>query len=454
MAPDVIYLGKIGLLTSSSGLKLAYASPNIDFEAVKNLEVRTSSFSDDFQGLFTILILTQFNLVNFPTDDCLTNSSLVIFSGVDILMTSDWPKGLGSGEDSRVQKTDGNPLISRLAVKLKPRYHFSGTKGVFYERTPYRNHKVMSSKTTHCTRFITLAKVANAEKEKWIYAFNLVPMKHMERSELIAQPPSVTDIPYTQGDLEIKETSTQFFYDMNAPMEDKNRKRKGDKQDFKAKRQPREPQGPCWFCLSSAEVEKHLVVSIGDHAYLALPKGPLNENHVMILPIGCHRCALELPDEVSNEIEKFKSALKKLFKKEGLTCVFFERNYKSKHMQLQVIGLPLNYEKSLKDTFMDIGSSMQITFDDVPDHAELPQLAETGTPYFFVELPTDRLFHRVRSGFPIQFGREVLCSPDLLDCESKIDWRSCASSKDEEAASTQKFRQRFAEFDFTLEDDD
>ena len=97
---------------------------------------------------------------------------------------------------------------------------------------------------------------------------------------------------------------------------------------------------------------------------------------------------------------------------------------------------------------------MQITFDDVPDHAELPQLAETGTPYFFVELPTDRLFHRVRSGFPIQFGREVLCSPDLLDCESKIDWRSCASSKDEEAASTQKFRQRFAEFDFTLEDDD
>ena len=166
-------------------------------------------------------------------------------------MTSDWPKGLGSGEDSRVQKTDGNPLISRLAVKLKPRYHFSGTKGVFYERTPYRNHKVMSSTAKHCTRFISLAKVANAEKEKWIYAFNLVPMKNMERSELVAQPPSVTDIPYTQGDLEIKETSTQFFYDMNAPMEDRNRKRKGDKQDFKAKRQPREPQGPCWFCLSS-----------------------------------------------------------------------------------------------------------------------------------------------------------------------------------------------------------
>ena len=31
------------------------------------------------------------------------------------------------------------------------------------------------------------------------------------------------------------------------------------------------------------EVEKHLVVSIGEHAYLALPKGQLNENHLLIL---------------------------------------------------------------------------------------------------------------------------------------------------------------------------
>ena len=24
-------------------------------------------------------------------------------------------------------------------------------------------------------------------------------------------------------------------------------------------------KGPCWFCLSSPEVEKHLVVSVGEH---------------------------------------------------------------------------------------------------------------------------------------------------------------------------------------------
>ena len=28
---------------------------------------------------------------------------------------------------------------------------------------------------------------------------------------------------------------------------------------------PPAPRGPCWFCLGSAEVEKHLVVTIGEH---------------------------------------------------------------------------------------------------------------------------------------------------------------------------------------------
>lgn len=26
-----------------------------------------------------------------------------------------------------------------------------------------------------------------------------------------------------------------------------------------------QPSGPCWFCLASPQVEKHLVISIGTH---------------------------------------------------------------------------------------------------------------------------------------------------------------------------------------------
>ena len=51
--------------------------------------------------------------------------------------------------------------------------------------------------------------------------------------------------------------------------------------------------------LSGAEVEKHLIVSIGDHSYLALPKGGLTPDHVLVLPIAHHPSLLELPNEVS-----------------------------------------------------------------------------------------------------------------------------------------------------------
>ena len=99
-------------------------------------------------------------------------------------------------------------------------------------------------------------------------------------------------------------------------------------QSWSPKRPRQQPAGPCWFCLSGAEVEKHLIVSIGDHSYLALPKGGLTPDHVLVLPIAHHPSLLELPDEVEAEIGKFKSALKKFYKKQGKAAVFFERNYK------------------------------------------------------------------------------------------------------------------------------
>ena len=35
-------------------------------------------------------------------------------------------------------QSSGSSMISRLSFKLRPRYHFSGSEGVYYERLPYR----------------------------------------------------------------------------------------------------------------------------------------------------------------------------------------------------------------------------------------------------------------------------------------------------------------------------
>ena len=42
----------------------------------------------------------------------------------------------------------------------------------------------------------SLKKVGNADKKKWLYAFNISPLKSMERAALVVQPPEVTDMPY------------------------------------------------------------------------------------------------------------------------------------------------------------------------------------------------------------------------------------------------------------------
>lgn len=39
-----------------------------------------------------------------------------------------------------------------------------------------------------------------------------------------------------------------------------------------ASKGPPGPPAPCWFCLSSPDVETHLVISIAEHSYVALAK--------------------------------------------------------------------------------------------------------------------------------------------------------------------------------------
>ena len=46
-----------------------------------------------------------------------------------------------------------------------------------------------------------LGKVGNKEKKKFMYAFNITPMKTIERNELILQPTDVTDNPFDENEL-------------------------------------------------------------------------------------------------------------------------------------------------------------------------------------------------------------------------------------------------------------
>ncbi|XP_015392176.1 CWF19-like protein 1 isoform X3 [Panthera tigris] len=365
-------------------------------------------------------------------------------------------------------KKCGSALISGLATDLKPRYHFAALEKTYYERLPYRNHIVLQETTQHATRFIALASVGNPEKKKYLYAFSIVPMKLMDAAELVKQPPDVTENPYRKSGKEAsmgkpipapeEESACQFFFDLN---EKQGRKRSSTGRDSKSSphpkqpRKPPQPPGPCWFCLASPEVEKHLVVNIGTHCYLALAKGGLSDDHVLILPIGHYQSVVELSAEVVEEVEKYKVTLRRFFKSQGKRCVLFERNYKSHHLQLQVIPVPLSRctTDDIKDAFVTQAEQQQIELLEIPEHSDIKQIAQPGAAYFYVELDTgEKLFHRIKKNFPLQFGREVLASEAILNIPDKSDWRQCQVSKEEEEMLARRFRKDFEPFDFTLDD--
>ncbi|XP_074965641.1 CWF19-like protein 1 isoform X2 [Phalacrocorax aristotelis] len=446
LAENITYLGRRGLYSSTSGLQIAYLSgtesqhepaPAYSFSAKDVTELKTS-------------------LVSTPN-----------FRGVDILLTSPWPRDVGTFANSAGEidtKKCGSKLVSDLAANLKPRYHFAAMEKAYYERLPYRNHTVLQETPQHVSRFIALADVGNTTKKKYLYAFSIVPMSLMDPAELVKQPQDVTESPYrklqeaqkTKAPLRAEEEQAcQFFFDLNKHQGKKRSsdgKERGNSQPKQVKK-PSQPMGPCWFCLASPEVEKHLVVSIGTHCYLALAKGGLLPDHVLILPIGHYQSVVDLSSEVVEEVTKYKSALKEFFRSKGKRYVLFERNYRSQHLQLQVIPIPLDHctSEDIKESFIAQAQEQQIELLEIPEHSDITQVAQPGMPYFYVELDSgEKLFHRIRGRFPLHFGREVLASEALLALPQRADWRQCAAERAEEAAQARAFRRDFQPFDFAL----
>ena len=132
------------------------------------------------------------------------------------------------------------------------------------------------------------------------------------------------------------------------------------------------------------------------------------------------------------------------------------RFFRQHHLQLNAVPIPKEAADNAKSVAQDIGDGQNIQLDDIPEHSSLRQMVPAGAPYVYFEFNSskERLYHRVRSGFPIHFGREVLCCPNLLDLEDRIDWRECKGTKEEETEMTKEFRKKFQPFDFTLDDDD
>lgn len=116
---NLTYLGRRGLYTASSGLKIAYLS---------GVEENSSEMKD-----------YSFNAkdISDVRNTCLKGQPS--YRGVDILLTSPWPEGITNLDPKQPAiQYKGSKLIAWLSTHIKPRYHLCGLENIHYERPPYR----------------------------------------------------------------------------------------------------------------------------------------------------------------------------------------------------------------------------------------------------------------------------------------------------------------------------
>ncbi|XP_037093404.1 LOW QUALITY PROTEIN: CWF19-like protein 1 [Pollicipes pollicipes] len=420
LCTDVVALGERGVFTSSGGASVAYLAPP-DGGEPSQADVRALEQAVAASGA----------------------------AGLDLLLTTAWPRGVtryAATPPGVYSEETGSRLAARLLYSTRPRYVFSGGQALHYERLPYRNHQVLRDQQVHVTRFISLAAAFNVDKHKWLYAFGLEPMVRMARAELVAQPADVTECPFSAEEMATAACggdgeAVQFFY---------STERKSGEPAAKRRRQgppDGRPTAPCWFCLASPDVEKHLVVNVGETCYLALAKGGLVPGHVLILPVEHTRASTEADDAVFAEILEYKKRLGKLFAAENKAVVFFERNYRQSHLQVQCVPVPKDLVPVLKEAVQDHCDSQDISLDEVPPLSDVRQLAQPGAPYLYVELPGGvKLFHRVGKKLPLSIGRSMLACPPLLNMPERVEWSECVVSKEEQMAKAKEFKTKFKKF--------
>lgn len=100
----------------------------------------------------------------------------------------------------------------------------------------------------------------------------------------------------------------------------------------------------CWFCYNNPLIEKDLIIKDFKSFYLAYPKGPIDNFHLIVLPKFHIKNFNEIPLDLLDELMDIIKTLKKFFADNSLEYVIYEKNLpyndeKAKHMILNMIGI-------------------------------------------------------------------------------------------------------------------
>jgi diadenosine tetraphosphate (Ap4A) HIT family hydrolase len=446
LCSNLTFLGKCTKFTTSEGVRIVALGGTLDQTVIAGLS------KDKFTPLYT-------------TSDV---DFLKGADSTDILITSEWPTAIRTrsavafGGDEPVSQQ----CLADLCVALKPRYYFSSTSEAPYTREPFCYDKKPEENGFRVTRFVSLSKYVEGKPVKgFLAAYSLDP-----KTPLVKDLPSGTTLsPFLP--IEKKrplpdngESAGLVHYSEHGNRRGNKRRRGGGRAPLSEK--------DCFFCLANTGTAAHLIVSIGEHAYLTTARGPLPKpssfpnlgflGHLLIIPLA-HQPTLSVMQEEERmntygEMQKYRSALNEMVKKAGegeYGSVTWELSMgRLMHIHWQYLPIPtkLIREGAVENALMKGANDLSypsFVSEDIADGSH-------ETSDFFRVILWDPIANEDKSlvvrfnedtRFHIQFGREVMSQ--VLHLSGRVDWMECRQSEEEEMADAALVTQAFKDFDFT-----
>ena len=473
VCPNLYFLGKRSTTKTSEGIRIVTLGGSLDSEITaglskdKHLPFHTEGDAKALHGANT----------------------------ADILVTNNWPTSIRSrsnvklpeGTEHSSSLAEEEQCIAELCSTLKPRYHFSTSDSVFYEREPFFHLTDEDQPdTSSITRFISLATYENPTKQKWLYAFTIDP----NAAPPLTMPSGTTATPFTNTSRKRQrlpdqgESYSRFNHDNGHQNHHRHNKRARHKAP---------PPGPqeCFFCLSNPNLATHLITSIGEDAYVTTAKGPLSTPttyptltfpaHMLIIPLS-HSPTLSsiTPPETKistyKEMQRYRSALHALLvstSKGTLGAVTWEvSRAEGIHIHWQFLPVPADLiKKGLVEAAFKVEAENE-KYPTFKTKAIGDGTAHTGDffrvwiwrPQEGAESTLDNDEGEEKKGeekelvlplsaefrFDLQFGRRVMAK--LLGLEGRMHWKDCTQSDAEEKKDAEGFKKAFKKFDFSLEE--
>ncbi|KAJ5414200.1 hypothetical protein N7509_000827 [Penicillium cosmopolitanum] len=471
VCPNLYFLGKRGTLKTSEGIRISALGGKLHTDAASQSKPETNA-AGKFQPTYT------------ETDA----RALFGTHSADILITNQWPKGIRTGskvvipEDQAKNLTEV-PCLSDVAATLKPRYHFSSSDEVFYEREPYFHLPTEDSPDVKpLTRFISMAPFGS--KQKSMYAFTL---------DLAAAPPLTIPAGATASPFRPPQTKRKGL-----PAQRESFKRFATDDDYhnnsnrpQKRHQRAPPPGPdqCFFCLSNPNIAAHLITSIGNESYLTTAKGPLPPNdlftdlgfpgHMLIIPFSHTPTLNSISDPESRagtnaEMQRYRAALHQMLSDRSsgkLGAVTWEVSRGNGiHTHWQFLPVPVD--------LIDQGL-VEAAFKVEAENLNYPRFETRADGLDSSAEPVGGVRRRLLRGegegeeesstktdsagkektlmlelnpdfrFDIQFGRRVMAK--LLELDKRMNWKDATQSQPEEEADAEAFKEAFKKYDFTME---